>query len=291
MSAGFLSAIGDTPLVKVPLGPDAGDAEFFAKLEWYNPTGSLKDRIALHMIEECERSGELTPDKILLEATSGNTGIALAAVAKAKGYRAEIVMCEAMSDERKRTLRALGAKLILTPADEGCDRAVELAAEMAEDPKYHALGQFDRDTNPGAHYLTTGPEVLRQRPDLDCFVAGIGTGGTITGIGCRLKEDAPHVTVAGIATQMQSMIQGLMALEQYQAPILDLSVVDEQVRIMDQEAFQATRHLAQEHGLFVGISSGAVYAAARKLAAMGFRRIVGVFGDSGSKYLTTEAFA
>jgi len=284
-------ATGNTPLVRVPLGPEAGDAELHAKLEWYNPTGSLKDRIALHMIESAEASGDLQPGEVLLEATSGNTGIALAAVAAAKGYRAQIVMSEAMSEERKRTLRALGAELVLTPAEEGCDGAVVRAAEMAQDPKYYLLGQFTRPTNAEAHYLTTGAEVVQQCPDLDCFVAGIGTGGTIMGVGRRLRETLPHVKIAGIAAELQSGIQGLMSLEQYMAPILDVSIMDERVPVSDEEAFAATRHLAREYGLFVGLSSGAVYAAARKLAAKGYRRIVGVFGDSGARYLTTAPFA
>ncbi|MBM3475496.1 MAG: cysteine synthase family protein [Armatimonadetes bacterium] len=284
-------AIGNTPLVPVPLGPDAGGAQFFAKLEWYNPTGSLKDRIALHMIEAAEASGELTPDKILLEATSGNTGIALAAVAAAKGYGAQIVMSAAMSEERKLTLRSLGAELVLTPAEEGCDGAVIRAQDLAEGPRYHLLGQFVRPTNAEAHYLTTGAEVVRQCPELDCFVAGIGTGGTIMGVGRRLREALPHVKIAGIAAQYQSMIQGLMSLEQYVAPILDLSILDERVEVSDAEAFAAARELAREQGLFVGLSSGATYVAARKLAARGYRRIIGLFGDSGAKYLSTEAFA
>ncbi len=283
--------IGNTPMVRIPLGPDAGDAEFYAKLEWYNPTGSLKDRIALHMIEAAEASGELDPSKVLLEATSGNTGIALSAVAAAKGYRVQIVMSEAMSQERRRTLHALGAELVLTPAEAGCDAAVERAQEMAGNPNYYLLGQFTRPTNAEAHYLTTGAEVLEQRPDLDCFVAGIGTGGTIMGVGRRLREERPEVKIAGLAVQEQSGIQGLMSLDQFVAPILDVSIMDERVSVSDEEAFGAARRLAQEHGLFVGISCGAVYEAAHKLAAKGYRRIVGIFGDSGAKYLSTAAFA
>ncbi|MGD8238194.1 MAG: cysteine synthase family protein [Armatimonadota bacterium] len=284
-------AIGNTPLVRVPLGPEAGDAELYAKLEWYNPTGSLKDRIALHMIEAAEASGELHPDKILLEATSGNTGIALAAVAAAKGYRVTIVMSAAMSQERRRTLRALGAELELTPAEWGCDAAVERAEEMAQDPKYYLLGQFTRPTNVEAHYLTTGAEVVEQCPDMDCFVAGIGTGGTIMGVGQRLRETLSDVKVAGIIVQPQSTIQGLMALEQYVPPILDPSIMHERVEVSDDETVAAARRLAGEYGLFAGLSSGAAYAAAHKLAAKGYRRIVGIFGDSGAKYLSTPAFA
>lgn len=283
--------IGHTPIVRVPLGPEAGDAEFYAKVEWYNPTGSLKDRIALHMIEAAEASGELTPDKVLLEATSGNTGIALSAVAAAKGYQVQIVMSEAMSQERRRTLQALGAHLILTPAELGCDEAVRRATEMAEDPQYHLLGQFERPTNAEAHYLTTAVEVIEQCPDLDCFVCGIGTGGTIMGVGRRLREERPDVTVAGIAAQMQSAIQGFMSLDQYVAPILDVDVMHERVAVTDEEAFEGARALACDHGLFVGLSSGANYVAAQKLAQQGYKCIVGVFGDSGAKYLSTAAFA
>ncbi|MGQ9731537.1 MAG: PLP-dependent cysteine synthase family protein [Candidatus Zipacnadales bacterium] len=283
--------IGNTPLVPVPLGPEASPTQFYAKLEWYNPTGSLKDRIALHMIEAAEATGELHHGKVLLEATSGNTGIALAAVAAAKGYRLQIVMSEAMSQERRRTLQALGAELILTPAEAGCDAAVERALKMAEDPQYHLLGQFTRETNAEAHYLTTGVEILRQCPDLDCFVAGIGTGGTIMGVARRLREEAPHVKVAGIVVQMHSAIQGLMSLEQYVAPILDVSIMDERVFVADDEVIAAVRELARKYGLFVGLSSGASYVAARKLAARGYRKVVGIFGDSGAKYLSTAAFS
>jgi cysteine synthase len=284
-------AIGNTPLVRVPLGPEADDAEFYAKLEWYNPTGSLKDRIALYMIEAAEASGELQPGKVLLEATSGNTGIALAAVAAAKGYRVTIVMSAAMSQERRRTLQALGAELELTPGEWGCDAAVERADEMAQDPQYYLLGQFTRQSNVEAHYLTTGAEILQQRPDLDCFVAGIGTGGTLMGVGQRLHERLPDVKVAGIMVRPQSTIQGLMSLEQYVPPILDPGIMDERVAVSDDEAVAAARRLARERGLFVGLSSGATYVAAHKLAAKGYRRIVGVFGDSGAKYLSTPAFA
>jgi len=231
------------------------------------------------------------PSKVLLEATSGNTGIALSAVAAAKGYRVKIVMSAAMSQERRRTLRALGAELELTPAEWGCDAAVERAEEMAGDPQYYLLGQFTRPTNVEAHYLTTGAEVVEQQPDLDCFVTGIGTGGTIMGVGQRLRETLPDVKVAGVMVQEQSTIQGLMALEQYVPPILDPSIMDERVEVSDDEALAGTQRLAQEHGLFAGLSSGATYAAAHKLAAKGYHRIVGIFGDSGAKYLSTAAFA
>jgi len=291
MSAVPHFTIGNTPLVRIPLGLDAGDAEFYAKLEWYNPTGSLKDRIALHMIEAAEKSGELDPGKVLLEATSGNTGIALSAVAAAKGYRVQIVMSEAMSQERRRTLHALGAELILTPAEAGCDAAVLRSQEMADNPNYYLLGQFVRPTNAEAHYLTTGREIVEQQPDLDCFVAGIGTGGTIMGVGRRLREELPDVKIIGLDVEEQTGIQGLMSLDQFVAPILDVNIMDERVPVSDEEAFSAARRLAQEHGLFVGISSGATYAAAHKLAAQGYRRIVGIFGDSGAKYLSTAAFS
>jgi len=196
-----------------------------------------------------------------------------------------------MSEERRRTLHALGAELELTPAEWGCDAAVTRAEEMAEDPQYYLLGQFMRPTNVEAHYLTTGAEVVEQRPDLDCFVTGIGTGGTIMGVGQRLREALPEVKVAGIIVQPQSAIQGLMSLEQYVPPILDPDIMHERVEVSDEEAVAAAQRLAGEHGLFAGLSSGASYAAAHKLAAKGYRRIVSVFGDSGAKYLSTAAFA
>jgi cysteine synthase len=284
----LLSAIGNTPVAEIPLG-DSG-AWLLAKLEFFNPTGSLKDRIARYMVEKAEAAGRLKPGHTLLEATSGNTGIALAAVGAVKGYRVKIIMAENMSVERRKMISAFGAQVILTPAAAGSDGAIALAAEMARQAEHFLVGQFHNPDNVLAHYETTAVEILRQTPDLDTFVAGMGTGGTIMGVAKRLREEKPDVRIVGIEMKRGSRIQGLKDFEDFVPPILDFSVLDERVVADDEETIQATRRLAREHGIFAGISSGAVFAEALRQAQKGRRRIVGVFGDSGSRYLSTSLF-
>jgi cysteine synthase B len=284
----LLSAIGNTPITEIPLG--ASGACLLAKLEFSNPTGSLKDRIARYMVEKAEAAGRLKPGHTLLEATSGNTGIALAAVGAVKGYRVKIIMAENMSVERRKMISAFGAQVILTPAAAGSDGAIALAAEMARQAEHFLVGQFHNPDNVLAHYETTAVEILRQTPDLDTFVAGMGTGGTIMGVAKRLREEKPDVRIVGIEMKRGSRIQGLKDFEDFVPPILDFSVLDERVVADDEEAIQATRRLAREHGIFAGISSGAVFAEALRQAQKGRRRIVGIFGDSGSRYLSTSLF-
>jgi len=284
----LLSAIGNTPVAEIPLG--ASGACLLAKLEFSNPTGSLKDRIALYMVEKAEAAGRLKPGQTLLEATSGNTGISLAAVGAVKGYRVKILMAENMSLERRQMISAFGAQVILTPAPAGSDGAIALAAEMAREPEHFLVGQFHNPDNVLAHYETTAVEILRQAPDLDTFVAGMGTGGTIMGVAKRLREEKPDVKIVGIEMKRGSQIQGLKDFEDFVPPILDFSLLHERVLADDEEAIQATRRLAREHGIFAGISSGAVFAEAIRQAEKGRRRIVGIFGDSGSRYLSTSLF-
>lgn len=288
MSRDLLSAIGNTPLVEVPWEGGPNGARFFAKLEFYNPTGSLKDRIARYMIERAEADGRLQPGQILVEATSGNTGIALAAIARIKGYRIKIFMPERMSVERRKIMAALGAELILVPGEP--DDAIEKSRELAQSPGHYLVGQFDNPDNVLAHYETTAVEILRQLPDLDTFIAGIGTGGTIMGVAQRLREEKPEVKVVGIQTYPDSQIQGLKNLDKLVPPILDLSLIDELVKVKDEDAFQTTRDLARKYGFFVGVSSGATMFVARKQAEEGRRCLVGIFGDDGSKYLSTDLF-
>jgi cysteine synthase len=285
----LVEAVGRTPVVGIRTTPVPA-ARIYAKLEWYNPTGSLKDRIVTFMVERAEERGELRPGMTIVEATSGNTGIALAAVAAHRGYPALIVMAENMSVERQRIIQALGAKVLLTPAAEGSDGAIRRARELAKAPEHYFLSQFENQDNVLAHYRTTAPEILTQVPDLDTFVAGMGTGGTVTGVARRLKETKPAVKVVAIEPRPGSHIQGLKCFRDYVPPIVDFSLIDEVVTIEDEDAFQAVRLLAEREGLFVGMSSGAVMHVMEKQVLAGRRVVVGIFGDCGAKYLSTELF-
>jgi len=286
----LLEAVGRTPVVEVrSLNPVPGTS-IYAKLEWYNPTGSLKDRIVKFMVEQAEGRGQLRPGMTIVESTSGNTGIALAAVAAHRGYRALVVMAENMSVERRRIIQALGAEVVLTPAAEGSDGAIRRARELAQAPDCYFLSQFENEDNVLAHYQTTAREILEQVPNLDTFVAGMGTGGTVTGVARRLKETSQAIKVVAIEPRPGSHIQGLKSFRDYVPPIVDFSLIDEVVTIEDADAFQAARLLAEREGLFVGMSSGAAMHVMVAQVTSGRRTVVGIFGDSGSKYLSTELF-
>ncbi len=286
----FLEAIGNTPMVELRALDPVPGTQLCAKLEFYNPTGSLKDRIVNFMLERAAERGELRPDMTIVEATSGNTGIALAAVAAYRGYRALIVMPEHMSRERRRIMQAFGAELVLTPADEGSDGAIARAREVAQAPDHYLLGQFTNQDNVLAHYLTTGAEVLAQMPELDTFVAGMGTGGTVTGVARRLKETNPAIKVVAVEPHPDSRLQGLKNFQDFASPIVDFSLIDERALIADEDAFRVARELARREGLFVGMSSGAVMHVMREQVEQGRRCVVGIFGDSGDKYLSTDLF-
>jgi len=282
--------VGNTPVVQLQaLNPEPG-TRIYAKLEYFNPTGSLKDRIVAFMVERAERRGELRPGMTIVESTSGNTGIALASVAARKGYRALIVMPEDMSVERRRVMEAFGAELLLTPAEEGPEGALARAQTVARRSGHYLLGQFVNRDNVLAHYRTTAPEILRQVPDLDTFVAGMGTGGTITGVARRLKEVNPAVKVVGVEPRPGAHIQGLKSFRDYVPPIVELSLLDERVCVGEEEAFEAARLLARREGLFVGMSSGAVMHVMVQQVKAGRRCVVGIFGDCGLKYLSTGLF-
>jgi cysteine synthase B len=287
-----LGLIGNTPLVKlnkvVPRNPRV---EIYAKMEGFNPCSSVKDRIAKYMIEGAEKRGELTPEKTIVEASSGNTGIGLAMVAAYKGYRLKIVMPESMSVERRRVMQAFGAEVILTPAEEGMNGAIALAEKMGSRPEYYHPNQFSNPDNVLAHYEGTGAEILRQVEDIDVLVAGIGTGGTITGVGKRLKEAYPDLRVVGVEPHPKSLIQGLRNLSEFLPPILDLSVLDDKVNVEDGCAFNTVRVLANIEGLFVGISSGAaVHAALMVAEKLDHGRVVVILPDRGDRYLSTDCF-
>ena len=287
----ILELVGNTPVVAIrELNPNP-EVTILAKLEGFNPCGSVKDRIALYMIEGAEERGELYPGKIILEPTSGNTGIGLAMVASIKGYPLKVLMPETMSIERRRILQAFGAEVVLTPGDEGMNGAIARGEELAGDERYYIPNQFANSDNVKAHYEGTGGEILDQAGDVNVFVAGIGTGGTITGVGRRLKEELSGVRVVGVEPYPDSGIQGLRNLEAFVPPIFDLSVMDEKVNVDDQSAFYMSCQLVSKEGLFVGISSGAAMCEAYRQARLMERgTVVVVFPDRGERYLSTACF-
>jgi len=287
-----LELIGNTPLVKLTkVTPRNPRVEIYAKMEGFNPCSSMKDRIAKYMIEGAEQRGELTPDKVIVEASSGNTGIGLAMVAAYKGYRLKIIMPESMSVERRRVMQAFGAEGILTPASEGMNGAIARAEEMGRQPGFYHPNQFANPDNVKAHYEGTGAEIAAQLEGIDVLVAGIGTGGTITGVGRKLREVNPEVRIVGVEPYPKSLIQGLRNLQEFVPPILDLSLLDEKLNVEDGCAFNTVRVLANVEGLFVGISSGAaVHAALQVAERMERGRIVVILPDRGDRYLSTDCF-
>jgi cysteine synthase B len=294
-SPGFARAIGNTPLIE--LGNLNGNprVKILGKLEGANLSGSVKDRPALYMIQKAEESGELTRDKVIIEATSGNMGIALAAIGAAKGYRLMLFMPECVSVERQRVLSALGAEVVLTPGKEATDGAIRAAHQMLEkDPdKYFMPNQFDNENNSLAHYETTGPEVFSQtKGRIDVFIAGMGTTGTLMGAGRYLKEKKPGVVIAGVEPTQGHTIQGLKNMTESIVPkIYHPKVWDEKVIIEDEYAFEMTRVLATREGLFLGMSSGAAVGGALRVAKnMDRGTIVVILPDRGDRYLSTTLF-
>lgn len=292
---GILQCIGNTPLARIEgINPNPR-VKLFAKLEGNNPGGSVKDRIALYMIESAERDGRLTRDKIVLEATSGNTGIGLAMVAAAKKYRVKLTMPACVSVERRRVLEAFGAELILSPSEEGTDGAIRLARKiLSEDPdRYFMPNQFDNQSNVLAHYETTGKEVIEQTGgEITHFVAGMGTTGTLMGAGRRLKEFRSDIRIIGVEPVLGHRIQGLKNMSESIVPrIFNPSVLDERYIVNDDEAFDTTRMLAVKEGIFAGMSSGAaMHIALRKSSELGEGVVVVVLPDRGDRYLSTALF-
>ncbi|MGA2526132.1 MAG: cysteine--tRNA ligase [Smithellaceae bacterium] len=292
----IIDGIGNTPLVEIcRLNPNK-KVKIYAKLESANPGGSIKDRTALFMIENAEKRGELTSDKIILEATSGNTGIGLAMIAAAKGYKLCLTMPESASEERKKILRAMGAELHFTPAVQGTDGAIELAYKMLrENPdKYFGTDQFNNEDNIAAHYCGTAQEIWDQTAgEVTAVVASLGTTGTAMGIYRRLKELNPQTIIIGVEPYLQHKIQGLKNMrESYRPGIFDKKCLDEKVNILDEDAFEMSRRLAREEGILAGMSSGAaMFVAAQKAREMAEGMLVVIFPDSGERYLSTELFA
>ena len=291
----ILDAIGNTPLVGIQrLSPRPG-VRLWAKLEGQNPTGSLKDRIAVRMIEEAEREGTLRPGEgqVILEPTSGNTGIALAMVAARKGYRLTVVIPENAGEERVRLLELYGAEIVFTPAGEGTNGSIEVATRMAQDDKYFMPFQYGNAANPRAHYEGTGEEIVRDLPEVTHFVAGLGTGGTLTGAGRRLKEHDPRVQVIAAEPELGELVYGLRSLDAgFIPPVLDESVLDGKFLVSSADALRATRELTEKEGIFAGLSSGAVIHVARRVASrLDAGDVVCLLPDGGWKYLSTQAWS
>ena len=289
-SANITDAIGNTPLVELPAFNPRPGVRLFAKLEGNNPTGSVKDRIARAMLQAALDDGTLVPGKTILEPTSGNTGISLAMLARRLGYRFVAVMPESVSPERVQLLEAYGAETVYSPGEKGSNGAIVVAKEMAaEDEAYVMLYQYGNAANPGAHYETTGPEIIRDLPEVTHFVAGLGTGGTLMGVGRRLKEFNPAVEIIAAAPEPNELIQGLRSLEDgFVPPILDLKQLDARYMIGAEESFRMTAALLEREGVFAGVSSGAVLAAALRVAErLEEANIVCLFADGGWKYLST----
>jgi cysteine synthase B len=288
----ILGAIGNTPLVGLPHMSPSPDVRIFAKLEGYNPTGSMKDRIALKMITEAERAGALSADKIVLEPTSGNTGIALAMVCKLRGYRLTCVMPDNVSVERRQILEMFGADMVFSPGAQGSNGAIRLAQEMAADPKYHMLYQYGNPANPLAHYEGTGAEIVRDCPDADVFVAGLGTAGTLMGCARRLKEHNASVQIVAAEPEYGELVYGLRNIDEgFVPPVLDLSLLDRRIKVGTRDALKATRELLEKEAIFSGISSGAaLHVALRVASRMESGTIVVLLPDGGWKYLSTGAY-
>lgn len=292
----ILSAIGNTPLVELNvLNNRKSRVRIFGKLEGSNPGGSVKDRPAYWMIRKAEESGQLTGGKIILEPTSGNTGIALAMIGAAKGYPVRLCMPACVSIERQHILQALGADVVLTPAKEGTDGAIRKAHQLldAEPDKYYMPNQFKNENNVLAHYETTGPEIFSQTEgQIDVFVAGMGTTGTLMGVNRYLKEKKPDIKTVGVEPIKGHAIQGLKNMQEAIVPeIYHREMLDEKITVEDGEAFETTRLLAAREGIFVGMSSGAAVAGALRIAEkMTSGTIVAIMPDRGDRYLSTMLF-
>jgi [CysO sulfur-carrier protein]-thiocarboxylate-dependent cysteine synthase len=289
----ILGLIGDTPLVGIhELSPNPA-VRIYAKLEGQNPGGSSKDRIALKMVELAERDGVLAPGDTILEPSSGNTGIGLALVAKRRGYRLRVVMPENVSVERRQLLEIFGAEVVSSPGEEGSNGAIRLAEQLAaEDPSLVFLFQYGNPANPLAHYEGTGPEIWRDCPDVDVFVAGLGTSGTLMGVGRYLKEQNPAVQVVAVEPPAGELVQGLRSLDDgFVPPIFDPEVLDRKFIVRPRESIEWLRRLLNDCGVFAGVSSGAAVAGAAKMAAtMESGTIVTLLPDAGWKYLSSGAW-
>ncbi|HLZ07412.1 MAG TPA: cysteine synthase family protein [Chloroflexota bacterium] len=285
----ILATIGRTPLVNLARISPKPSVRILAKLEGANPSGSLKDRIALAMIENAEAHGQLKPGQTILEPSSGNTGISLALVGRLKGYPVRIVMPDNASVERKQLLELFGAEVVFSDGKYGSNGSIELANELARDTSLYMPYQYGNQANPEAHYKTTGQEIVDDTPDVDVFVAGLGTGGTLMGVGHRLKAHDSRIRIIAVEPEQGDLVQGLRSLEDgFIPPILDLDLLDGKIMCDSSAALRGERLLALSEGIFGGISSGAViYGAIRAAERMESGTVVALLADGGWKYLST----
>ncbi|MEQ6389438.1 cysteine synthase A [Bacillaceae bacterium S4-13-58] len=292
--------IGNTPIVKLNRVTDDNSADVYVKLEFMNPGSSVKDRIAKAMIEDAEEKGALKPGDTIVEPTSGNTGIGLAMVAAAKGYRAVLVMPDTMSMERRTLLRAYGAELVLTPGSEGMGGAIRKAEELQKEKGYFMPQQFNNEANPRVHELTTGKEIVEQMDQLDGFISGIGTGGTITGAGKVIKENFPEAKIYAVEPEASPVlsggnpgphkIQGIGA--GFIPKILNTEIYDEVLKVSNDQAFETAREVAKKEGILGGISSGAaIYAALQVAKQLGKgKKVLAIVPSNGERYLSTPLY-
>lgn len=290
-SGDLLSTIGNTPMVELSRIATPDGARLFAKLEGANPTGSVKDRIALAMVEAALASGRLQPGQTILEPSSGNTGISLAVVGRLLGHPVRIVMPDNTTPEREQLLRLYGAEIVHSPGGEGSNGAVRLAQRLAdEDPALFMPYQYGNEANPGAHEAATGPEILAQVPEVDIFVAGLGTGGTLTGVGRFLKHAKPGVRIVAAEPRPGELVQGLRSLDEgFVPPVLDASVLDDKYLVSNRDAVIGVRRLLDEEGILAGLSSGAAVAVAARVARdLPGGHVVVLLADGGWKYLSTD---
>jgi cysteine synthase len=290
----LIEAIGNTPLVEAARFCPNPRVRLFVKLEGANPTGSVKDRVARYLVDGLEQAGRLGPDSIILEPSSGNTGISLAMICRIRGYRLAVVMPDNVTRERRQLLEIYGAQIIESSGELGSNGAVELARRLArEDSRYVMPDQYANPLNPLAHYETTAVEILADCPELDVFVAGLGTGGTLMGVGRRLREERPGVKVYAAEPMPGELVQGLRSLEEGFVPeILDPSVLDGKFLVTTAESIESLRRLTATEGIFAGVSAGGVVAVASRIAAeMESGTIVALLADGGWKYLSEDVWS
>jgi len=291
----IIETIGNTPIVKINKMNTKPNVKLYAKLEGFNPTGSIKDRIAIKMIEQAEDEGTLTKDKIIIEATSGNTGIGFAMIGAVKGYRVQIVMSSAVSEERQKMIKAFGAEIILTPSELGTDGAIMKTRDLVRDnpKKYFNPNQFSNEYNKLAHYNTTAEEIWEDtNGKITHFVSSLGTSGTIMGVGKKLKEKNPNIKIIEAHPVKGHYIQGLKNMQEAIVPeIYDKNEIDESILIESEDAFEMARRIVLEEGIFVGMSSGAsMIAALQIIDKIDSGLVVVIFPDRGEKYLSTNLF-
>ncbi len=289
-----VDAVGNTPLVELPsLSPKPGCVRIYAKLEGRNPTGSVKDRVAKSMIETAEAEGAISPGQTILEPTSGNTGIALAMIGRMKGYPVKVVMPDNVTEERTQLLRMFGAEIIYSEGAKGSNGAVEMALDLAEkNPDYYMPYQYGNPANPLAHYNGTAVEILEELDEVHAFVAGLGTGGTLMGVGRRLKEHDPNTKIVAAEPMQGELVQGLRSLDDgFIPPIIDLSLLDRKIMVSNRDAIEWTQRLLREEGLFAGVSAGAIAAICARIAGeMDEGNVVFIVPDDGWKYLSSGVY-